>query len=499
MELEEIESNRNLVEDALRESETQFRMILNSLGDAIHVINKNMKILMMNTSFQRWNLELGLEVDVIGKHLFEVFQFLPESIKDEYTQVFNTGEKLITEENTEIGEQEFVTETRKIPIYENGEVSQVITIIRDITGRKRSDEALKESEERFRGIAEESFDIIFIINIEGRLNYISPSVNKVTGYLREELIDNTLEKFLPESQLKRIKQAGEILLKGETIEGLELEILGKKKNIVFLEINATPMYKNDVIVGYQGIARDITERKRTEEEMKKRLMKFKLEQGKVYSIEESSHTISNEVLKDLIKVGYSGLVFSRSYDSHFKDKYEGVLDFLWLSENGRKNAIRPNLGEIIAKISNLPHKKVIYIDRLDYLISKKGFKKVLEFTQNLIEVAIFSNHIIILSIDPSILNQRELRLFEKETNQIIPMFTPKLPEDLINILRFVYEQNISGLKPTYSEVEHELKVCKPTMRKRIRQLIGSGFIIDNMKGRSKIVELTDRGKNVFLK
>ncbi len=499
MELEENELKRNLVEDALRESETQFRMILNSLGDAIHVVDKNMRIVMMNTSFQRWNLELGLEVDVIGKNLFKVFQFLPASIQEEYKKVFDTGEKLITEENTKIGDREFITETRKIPIYENGEVSQIITIIRDITNRKRSEAALRDSEERFRGIAEESFDIIFIIDIEGRLIYISPSVNIVTGYTKEELINHPLEDFLPESQIKRIKQAGEILLKGETIEGLELEILGKKKNAFFLEINATPMYKNGVVVGYQGIARDITERKRAEEEIKRRLLKFKLEPGKVYSIEESSHTISNEVLKDLLKIGNTGLIFSRSFDSHFKDKYGDVLEFLWLSENGNKNAIKPNLGELIKKISNLPHKKVIYIDRLDYLISKRGFKKVLEFVQNLIEVAIFSNHIIILSIDPSVLTPRELRLLEKETNQVVPMFTPNLPEDLNDILRFIYEQNISGSKPTYSEVEHELKVCKPTMRKRIRQLIAGGYIIDNIKGRSKIVELTDRGKNLFLK
>ncbi len=170
MDLEDFEKKHKQVEDALRESETQFRVILNSLGDAIHVVNKDLELLMMNTSFQRWNLELGLEVDVIGKNLFEVFPFLPNIVSDEYNLVFKTGEPLITEERNELGNREFITETRKIPIYENGNVNQIITIVRDITKRKYSDEALKESEERFRGIAEGSFDIIFIIAPDGNFN-----------------------------------------------------------------------------------------------------------------------------------------------------------------------------------------------------------------------------------------------------------------------------------------------------------------------------------------
>jgi PAS domain S-box-containing protein len=497
MDLEETELKRKQIEDALRESETQLRVVLNSLGDAIHVLNKDLRMLMMNTSFQRWNLELGLKVDVIGKKVLDVFPFLPETVIEEYQRVIDNGETLITEEKTIINGREFITETRKIPIYENGEVTKVITIVRDITQRKLSDVALKESEQRFRGLAEESFDMIFIIDINGDLSYISPSVKKITGYTREEVLGKSLEKFLPKSQLNRLKQASDRLMKGETIQGLDLEILGRKKNSVFIEINAAPMFSDVKVVGYQGIARDITERKRTEEEMKKRLMKFKLDPGKVYLIGETSNTISREVLKDLERVGYKGIFISRTYESHYKSNNGGSFKFYWLSENGQKNAIKPNLNQIIQKVSKLPHKKVIYINRLDYLISKHNFKKVLTFIQNLHELAIFSNHIIILSVDPSILTNREQKLLEKETTEIEPLFKPKLPDDLISVLKFIYEENTAGIKPSYSQVEHELRVCKPTMRKRIRKLISGGYLIDNKNGRRKVVELTERGKNFF--
>ena len=497
MELEEIDAKRRQVEDALRESETQLRVILNSLGDAIHVVDKKLHLVMMNTSFQRWNLELGLKVDVIGKKLLEVFPFLPESVKDEYQKVFKNGEPLYTEERSKVSDREIITETRKIPIYEKGNVTQVITIVRDVTKRKKADEALKESEERFRGIAEESFDIIFIIDIKGNFSYISPAVQKITGYSRDDILGKSLENFLPESEYKRIKQASDKLMTGEILKGLELEIIGKKYKSIFVEVNATPITKDGEIIGYQGIARDITDRKHAEEEMKKRLMKFKLEQGKVYLVEESANTISHEVLSDLVKVGYTGLVITRSNNSYYENRYQDELELLWLSENGKKNAIKPSLKNLQHIISNLHHKRIIYIDRLDYLISKRGYKRVLSFVQNLIELATFSNHIIILSIDPSTLSYRELRLLEKETSEIEPMVRPKLPEDLVSVLRFVYEQNVLGIKPSYSEVESELGVCKPTMRKRIRKLITTGYLNENSKGRSKVVELSERGRVIF--
>ena len=100
-------------------------------------------------------------------------------------------------------------------------------------------------------------------------------------------------------------------------------------------------------------------------------------------------------------------------------------------------------------------------------------------------------------MDPSILTNREQKLLEKETTEIEPLFKPKLPDDLISVLKFIYEENTTGIKPSYSEVEHELRVCKPTMRKRIRKLISGGYLIDNKNGRRKVIELTERGKNFF--
>jgi diguanylate cyclase (GGDEF)-like protein/PAS domain S-box-containing protein len=137
---------------ALKESERQYRTILDSLGDSIHVVDEELNFVFINQNFLKWNQELNLTTDVIGKGIFDVFPFLPKKVLDEYKQVFKDNEVLVTEEITILHDQEIYTETRKIPLLRENKVDQVVTVVRDITERKKSEHTLQESEERFRYI-----------------------------------------------------------------------------------------------------------------------------------------------------------------------------------------------------------------------------------------------------------------------------------------------------------------------------------------------------------
>ncbi|MFC1703661.1 PAS domain S-box protein [Candidatus Omnitrophota bacterium] len=130
------------IEKALFESEWKYRMTIDSMADAIHVVDQDLRFILFNAAFKRWAEQLGLETNVIGKTIFEVFSFLPESVKDEYQKVFETGKILATEEFDRVGERDFITETRKIPIIEHGKVTKVVTVVSDITARKKMDERL---------------------------------------------------------------------------------------------------------------------------------------------------------------------------------------------------------------------------------------------------------------------------------------------------------------------------------------------------------------------
>jgi PAS domain S-box-containing protein len=141
-------------------------------------------------------------------------------------------------------------------------------VVIDITERKQMEVHLAESEERFRDIAERSIDGIFETDLEGRLTYVSPSVESALGYKPEEAVGTHMEHYLPESEIPRIAPSWAALMKGMNVLGMQGEMLRKDGTHVSAEMNASPIFRDGKIVGVQGIVRDITDRKRMEEEIR---------------------------------------------------------------------------------------------------------------------------------------------------------------------------------------------------------------------------------------
>lgn len=134
----------------LRNSEQQYRTTIDSLGDSLHVIDRDLRIILMNQALKKWLEEFNIDTSIVGSKISEAFPFLPSIIYEEYQQVFDTGIPLITTETTILPEIDVITETRKFPIFVEGKVAQVITIIRDITERKKIEQKLIESERKLR-------------------------------------------------------------------------------------------------------------------------------------------------------------------------------------------------------------------------------------------------------------------------------------------------------------------------------------------------------------
>ena len=133
-------SQRVSAQQALSVSEAQYRTTLNSIGDGIHVVDENLKIVMINDALRDRIKGLGFDIEPLGRSIEAVFSFLSKDVVGEYREVFRNGKLLVTEENVKIGDKEFVSEVRKIPVFDGNRVSQVVTLIHDITERKREEQ-----------------------------------------------------------------------------------------------------------------------------------------------------------------------------------------------------------------------------------------------------------------------------------------------------------------------------------------------------------------------
>lgn len=133
---------------------------------------------------------------------------------------------------------------------------------------KKLEEQLRESEERFRGLVETSFDAIITIDLEGRITYIFFAAEKIMGYTPEEVIGKSFHIFFNESIVPEAIQGFAEVINGKTIRGVELELQRKDGSSVSVEMNGAPIIKDGKIVGIQVTARDITERKKAEEALR---------------------------------------------------------------------------------------------------------------------------------------------------------------------------------------------------------------------------------------
>jgi len=129
---------------------------------------------------------------------------------------------------------------------------------------------LEAEKRRFEGIAENSFDVIYRIDTAGDLTYVSEAVERVLGYEPDELVGNSFATLVTDGSIPNVLDASDRLLDDETVQGLELAVSHSDGHTVAMEINATVITEDGTVTAVQGVARDITERKERESELRLR-------------------------------------------------------------------------------------------------------------------------------------------------------------------------------------------------------------------------------------
>ena len=148
---------------------------------------------------------------------------------------------------------------------------------RDITDHRLAQEALRQSEERFRLIAETSADVIFQLDIEGRVTYCSPAVRSY-GYSPDTVIGKSFSGFVAQDDLPKAADAFQRVNLGERLNLFEIRVQKADGSTVDVELSATPIANDGTIVGIQGIARNISQRKQVEDALRESEERLRLAQ-----------------------------------------------------------------------------------------------------------------------------------------------------------------------------------------------------------------------------
>jgi len=134
--------------------------------------------------------------------------------------------------------------------------------------RERAEKALKESEERYRDLVENANDIVYSMDLSGNLTSINKAAELIFGYERTELLAKNLAEFITPESMETTRNMLERKLRGEERTNYEMDIRSLDGRTLTLEISSKLMLKDGKPAGVQGIARDISTRRRAEETLR---------------------------------------------------------------------------------------------------------------------------------------------------------------------------------------------------------------------------------------
>ncbi len=149
-----------------------------------------------------------------------------------------------------------------------GRFTHSITIIDDITEKKAAETALRASEEQYRGLVDGVRDAIFSLTLDGIIRSLNPAFENMTGWSRSEWIGRGFVELLHADDVPRAEAALRSAAEGETPGVVEFRISAKDGGSLIGEFNIAAQMKNGRVVGLLGIARDVTEQKSLEEQLR---------------------------------------------------------------------------------------------------------------------------------------------------------------------------------------------------------------------------------------
>lgn len=276
--MQDITEERKVAEQ-LRDSERQFRTLYNETPAMLHSVNREGELIRVSDF---WLQSLGYERDeVIGKPFFDLLPqdsraYVTEHILPAFVQeghLENVEFKVNKKDGTAIDVQLSVVAQRDA----EGVVVSSITVLAEITARKRAESELRKSEAQFRMLYDKTPAMFHSVNGQGRLIRVSAFWLDKLGYTSEEVIGQPLAKFLPE-ECGRILREDILpeLLKAGYVENLDLEIFKKDGTLIDVQLSTSAEYNDDgTIKNTLTVLSDVSDRRRMEREVRRSEEQFR--------------------------------------------------------------------------------------------------------------------------------------------------------------------------------------------------------------------------------
>jgi diguanylate cyclase (GGDEF)-like protein/PAS domain S-box-containing protein len=248
---------RKRAEDERRESETKYRALVEDINDIVYAQDENGTITYISPAVEK---VVGYTADeIIGKPAGD---FVHPGDADRLTDE-SMSEPREFRVLTKSGETRWLRSSLK-PI-ENGSGPRGLRgVLVDITERVRAEDALRESEEKYRDLVENSNEVIFTLDTNAVVTYVSPAVKSVGGYKPEEVIGRPSTEFIHPEDAADVAASLQRVMAGD-LDPTEYRLLLKSGDYRWVRSASKPIYADSTLTGVRGVLVDVTDRRIAEE------------------------------------------------------------------------------------------------------------------------------------------------------------------------------------------------------------------------------------------
>jgi PAS domain S-box-containing protein len=262
--------DKKLANERLRQSEEMFRLITDNVTDLIAILDLNGKRIYNSRSYQ------NLFGDPVSLRDTESFAEIHPDDQIKIKEIFDSTVKTGVGQRAEFrfvladGSLRCIESQGSVIRDDKGNPDKVLVVSRDVTERRRAEEDLRQSEERFRALIENSSDAIALLTRSGAVSYAGPSTERILGYPPAEFSGRDFLALVHPDDLERTTRVfGELIQKPGHTTKMEYRIRHKDGSWRWMEGTAKNLLDEPSVRAVVANYRDITDRKRAESEIQK--------------------------------------------------------------------------------------------------------------------------------------------------------------------------------------------------------------------------------------
>ena len=529
----------------IKDNEKWLSTVLTSISDAVITTDKEGYITFINPVAE--TLTDSKHIDVIGKPLETVFKIISEknhTTGESLVKTIIQGNDVVNLEGRNIilvtkDGKEKPIEDSYAPIKDSeGNITGCIIVFRDITIRKQTESELEQhrqhlekmvekrtaeltkfneqlqqeiasrwraekeankARENLQNIINSASEVIIAIDGNNRVTLWNRTAEILTGYSRSEVSGKNVTKLhvfdAPDQLADYIKSVSN----GKKPRFNEIILKRKNGDKRIIKVSCSFVKTNEEQkVGILLVGNDIT----YDLESHGRLLR-----GSCYLIPDKENRYALDLFAALCKSDYEGLFITRATPEMIKNMRllkDGQTVLLSQKKLGGFENI-PDLEILINKIGEFTRrnlKSVVLLDGLHYLLTRFSFEGFINaLCQINEEVMSNTNSLLLVRLDPSLLNDWQMAVME---NELIPLpsriiHDVEIEDELYNILAFIYRQHQNNAVVSLKNISKDFGITSKTTTKRIKILEDKELIIVKKQGRLKTLHVSKKGKNLINK